>query len=123
MAVAGLALWFTWRERRERLQESRRAKLKGYIAHPDGNKWYLVLHNYGDAAATNIEVWINDVDLPNHPLIARNKKLELSTPIGPYTDVRYLLTRGLNLAETIVLKLNWQDASGKPGEYRSRLTF
>ena len=82
-------------------------------------KYWLVIRNDGMALARNVRVLLDGKPLVEHTLV-RDSEEEITT-IGPGTEHRYTLAVSLQPARIVDALIQWDDDSGEPRRWESKL--
>ena len=82
-------------------------------------EYWLVIRNDGMALARNVRVLLDGKSLIEHTLVRGGK--EETTNIGSGTEHRYTLAVSLNSASFMDVLIQWDDDSGEPKRWESRL--
>ena len=80
-------------------------------------KYWLVIRNDGMALARNVQVLLDGKSLIDHKLVGE----EEITAIGSGTEHRYILKVSLNSAGIVDVLIRWDDDSGEPRRWESKL--
>jgi hypothetical protein len=120
LVVAFLALLKGIATDRRLKQESRRAKLRGFIERQE-RFCYLVVANDGAAIARNVSATINGEPLSEF-LSKRSREADV---IGPGNRVRHLMSMTVDnpLPKRAILRLEWSDNFKEVGHTETSLTL
>lgn len=129
LLVSLLSLLIAWRsskkssriERLHQTQANLSARLDREVAHAGRILFYLVIDNRGEAEAQNIRVNIDGNTILKSPVIPDN--VEEITQIGPKSFFRYPMAITMGESPPYDIKITWEDNSGKPGYYTSKMTL
>lgn len=108
----------------DRLQKTKKASLIPSVFMKDSRRKRFAVRNIGEAAASDVLIWINDLPLSNQgqrPIVIADEEIHF---IGPLSTIDYpMLGPGEGESRSIQVKITWSDDSGKPGSCRHTLTY
>ena len=81
--------------------------------------YWLVIRNDGMVLAQNVRILLDGKPLLEHSLVPKGE--EEITTIGAGTEHRYILAVSLQLAKIVDVLIQWDDDSGEPKRWESRL--
>ncbi len=105
----------------DRAIQSRKANLKAELRKVERNSYRLVINNFGQGTACNVEAKLDGQPILKHPAIASGQQ-EIKL-IGPNSETSYIAGITLDCSPPFKFKVTWKDDSGVPGEYETTLTF
>ena len=106
------------RERDRRLA-STTAKVSAHFEGPTSTRKLVVL-NEGPSAARQISVTINGTPLIEHDRIPRGQQLVRN--LGPGGRAAYLFSLTMGTPPVYTIAIEWEDDSGRPGNWSSELS-
>ena len=81
--------------------------------------YWLVIRNDGMVLAQNVRILLDGKPLLEHSLVPKGE--EEITTIGAGTEHRYILAASLQSARIVDVLIQWNDDSGEPKRWESRL--
>jgi hypothetical protein len=131
LLIALASLLVSWRQtkievRRDQVQSvaSRKAAIRPRFENsgePHRPQYRLWIENVGPGAATSIRVVVDGAPLSKAARISRGR--DVIERLEPGADVKFLRSAEIPMPTEHEFAITWDDESGEPGQYHSRLSL